>query len=218
MITDAEQKKAAKRFAEVWDGQGYEKGDSQKFWLSLLQEVYGVEHPAEYIRFEDQVKIDHTSFIDGIIPKTHVLIEQKSLGKSLMTPIKQSDGSLLTPYQQAKRYSAELPYSERPRWIVTCNFGEFNIYDMEKPSGEPEVVYLKDLHKDYYRLNFLVDVEDENIKKETEVSLQAGPWSVCFTIFATAVPQSGRSQGAGAPECFASRLVFVSMQKMPGFL
>lgn len=89
-------------------------------------------------------------------------------------PIKQSDGSLLTPFQQAKRYAAELPYSKRPRWIVTCNFAEFYIYDMEKPFGEPEVVYLKDLEKDYYRLQFLVDSGSEHIKKELQVSIAVG--------------------------------------------
>ena len=66
--------------------------------------------------------------------------------------IRQSDGSLLTPFQQAQRYSAVLPYSQRPRWIVTCNFEEFLVYDMEKPNGEPEQILLKDLEKEYYRL------------------------------------------------------------------
>ena len=171
MITQVQQRKAAREFAKKWEGIGYEKGDSARFWLSLLQDVYGVEHPSDFIRFEDRVKLDNTSFIDGIIPSTHVLIEQKSIDKDLRKPIKQSDGSLLSPFQQAKRYSAELPYSERPRWIVTSNFKEFHIYDMEKPSGEPEVVYLKDLEEDYYRMFFLVDQGDENIKKEVEVSL-----------------------------------------------
>lgn len=133
-----------------------------------------MEHPAQFISFENQIMLDHTSFIDGTIESTHVLIEQKSLGKNLNQPIKQSDGSLLTPFQQAKRYAAELPYSKRPRWIVTCNFAEFYIYDMEKPFGEPEVVYLKDLEKDYYRLQFLVDSGSEHIEKEMQVSIAAG--------------------------------------------
>lgn len=174
MLTQAEQKKAAKDFARRWEGVGYEKGDSARFWLSLLHEVYGVEKPAEFIRFEERVKMDHTSYIDGYIPTTHVLIEQKSMDKDLTKAIRQSDGTLLSPFQQAKRYSAELPYSERPRWIVTCNFKEFFIYDMEKPSGEPEIVLLSELEDDYYRMFFLVDEGDENIKKEMEVSLKAG--------------------------------------------
>lgn len=174
MLTQREQRKAAKEFAKRWEGIGYEKGDSQRFWMSLLNEVYGVKKPAEYIRFEDQVKLDRTSFIDGIIPSTHVLIEQKSINKDLSKPIRQSDGSLLSPFQQAKRYSIELPYDDRPRWIVLSNFKEFHIYDMNKPQSEPEIVYLKDLEEDYYRLNFLVDQEDDYVKRAVEVSIQAG--------------------------------------------
>ena len=173
-MTNAEQRAAAKQFVKDWSGKGYEKGESQPFWLALLRNVYGVEQPERFITFEEQVHLDHTSFIDGFIPATHVLIEQKGLGKNLNKPIKQSDGTLLTPFQQAKRYSAELPYSERPRWIVTCNFKEFYIYDMERPTGEPEIVLLENLGTEYYRLQFLVDTGDENIKKEMEISLQAG--------------------------------------------
>ena len=171
---DSKQRLAAKSFVQNWTNKGYEKGESQPFWLQLLGEVLGVEHPAQFISFENQIILDHTSFIDGTIESTHVLIEQKSLGKNLNQPIKQSDGSLLTPFQQAKRYAAELPYSKRPRWIVTCNFAEFYIYDMEKPFGEPEIVYLKDLEKDYYRLQFLVDSASEHIEKEMQVSIAAG--------------------------------------------
>lgn len=174
MLTQREQRKAAKEFSKRWEGIGYEKGDSARFWLSLLNEVYGVERPTEYIRFEDQIMLDHTSFIDGYIPSTHVLIEQKSIDKDLKKGIRQSDGSLLSPFQQAKRYSIELPYDDRPRWIVLSNFQEFHIFDMNKPQSEPEIVYLKDLEEDYYRLNFLVDEEDSYIKKATEVSIKAG--------------------------------------------
>ena len=173
-MTDVQQRAAAKEFAADWQGKGYEKGHSQTFWLALLQKVYGVAEPDKFITFEDQIMLDHTSFIDGFIPATHVLIEQKGIGKDLRKPIKQSDGSRLTPFQQAKRYAAELPYSQRPRWIVTCNFSEFNVYDMERPTGEPEVILLKDLEKEYYRLQFLVDAEDQHVKREMEISLQAG--------------------------------------------
>ena len=163
-----------KAFAAFWKDKDYEKGESQAFWMSLLRDVYGIEHPEQFISFEDQVKLDHTSFIDGYIDATHVMIEQKGLGKDLRKGIKQSDGSILSPFQQAKRYAAELPYSKRPRWIITCNFAEFLVYDMEKPNGEPEQILLKDLPKEYYRLQFLVDTGNENLKKEMEISLKAG--------------------------------------------
>lgn len=174
MLTQRQQRQAAREFAKKWEGVGYEKGDSARFWLSLLNEVFGVDKPADYMRFEDQVMLDHTSFIDGFIPSTHVLIEQKSIDKDLRKGIRQSDGSILSPFQQAKRYSIELPYDDRPRWIVLSNFKEFHIYDMNKPQAEPEVVYLKDLEEDYYRLNFLVDEREQSIKKALEVSIKAG--------------------------------------------
>ena len=173
-MTERQQRMEAKRFAEYWKGKGYEKGESQKFWLSLLRDVYGVEHPEQFIYFEDQVHLDHTSFIDAMIPTTRVMIEQKGLGKDLRKAIRQSDGVLLTPFQQAKRYISELPVSMHPKWVVTCNFSSFYLYNMENPSAEPEVVLLEDLEKEYYRLQFLVDAGNEHLKREMEVSLAAG--------------------------------------------
>ena len=173
-MTAIQQQKAARDFAAHWEGKGYEKGESQIFWTTLLNQVFGIEHPETFIIYEHQVKLDHTSFIDGFIPTTKVMIEQKSLGKNLGEGIKQSDGSVLNPFQQAKRYAAELPYSQRPRWIVTCNFAEFWVYDMEQPNGEPQKILLKDLEKEYYRLQFLVDEGNEHLKREMEVSVKAG--------------------------------------------
>ena len=173
-MTDVQKRTAAAKFAKDWAGRGKEKGESQPFWLALLRNIFGVESPEHFIKFEEKVILDHASFIDGFIESTHVLIEQKSLGKNLKQPIRQSDGSLLTPFQQAKRYSANLPYSQRPRWIVICNFEEFHIYDMEQPNNDPESLLLSNLPKEYDRLKFLVDKEETHIQKEMEVSLQAG--------------------------------------------
>lgn len=173
-MTDTQQRAAAKAFAKNWKDRGYEKGDSQIFWVELLTTVFGVTEISQFISFEDQVHLDHTSFIDGYIEKTHVMIEQKSINKSLTAAIRQSDGSMLTPFEQAKRYSSELPYSKRPRWIVTSNFQSFYIYDMEKPGGDPEIIQLEDLEKEYYRLQFLVDEGNTNLQREMEVSIAAG--------------------------------------------
>lgn len=169
-----EQKKKAKEFIKRWENRGNERQDSQSFWLDLLQSVYGVENPTEYITFEDKVKMDHTSFIDGFIDTTKVLIEQKGADKDLNQAIRQSDNTLLTPFQQAKRYSANLPYSKRPRWIVTCNFKEFYVYDMEQPNGEPKVIKLADLDKEAYRLEFLIGKTNEHLEREMKVSIEAG--------------------------------------------
>ena len=174
MMSQSEQKKGAKKFSMDWKGKGYEKGESQKFWLDLLCNVFGIQDFADFITFEDQVKLDHTSFIDGYISATKVLIEQKSLDKDLREPIKQSDGTFLNSFQQAKRYITELPVSKHPRWVVTCNFKSFLVYDMENPNGEPEEILLENLEKEFYRLSFITATESIHLKKELEISKKAG--------------------------------------------
>lgn len=174
MTLNRSRKRAAQEFIERWKNKGNERQHSQAFWLDLLSNVYGVENPSEYITFEDTVMMDHTSFMDGYIDKTKVLIEQKGANRNLNSGIRQSDGTFLTPFQQAKRYSANLRYSKRPRWIITCNFKEFYIYDMENPNAEPAILKLEDLDKEYYRLEILLDKTNEQIEKETKVSLEAG--------------------------------------------
>ncbi|MBO4602905.1 MAG: N-6 DNA methylase [Salinivirgaceae bacterium] len=173
-MTPTEQTKAAAAFAEFWAGKGDEKQETSRFWIDLLQNVLGIENPAKYIEFEKRVKLSHTSFIDAYIPDTKVLIEQKGAKIDLHRAYEQSDGSVLTPYEQAKRYADEMPNSLRPRWIVVCNFQEFLVYDLEKPGCEPEQIFLKDIEKEHYRLQFLADVRHDYLRREEELSLQAG--------------------------------------------
>lgn len=174
MKTEKQQAVAAAEFAERWKGKGYERGQSQPFWIDLLTNVFGIETPTDgFITFEEHRMVDSSNFIDGRIPSTRVLIEQKSLDKDLRKGIRQSDGSLLNPFLQARRYVLSLPVSEHPRWIVTCNFSEFLVYDMEQPNGEPEQILLENLGKEYYRLQFLVDTKNDHLSKEMEVSTKA---------------------------------------------
>ena len=46
-MTDVEKHACPKHFVEIWTGKGYEKDESQKFWLSLLTDVMGVEYASE---------------------------------------------------------------------------------------------------------------------------------------------------------------------------
>ena len=173
MIENA-QRIAAKQFVKDWTGRGDEKQETQSFWLALLHNVFGVEEPEKHIQFEVKVKLSHTSFIDAYLPDTNVLIEQKGKDIDLSKGIRQSDGSLLTPYQQARRYAGYLPHDKNPRWIIVCNFEEFHIHDMNRPNDTPEIIELKDFAKEFYRFNFLVDTGSDRIQKEMEISLQAG--------------------------------------------
>ena len=178
MANNTTQKQAAKQFVQDWSGKGYEKGETSRFWIALLQNVFGIQDATKFIEFELPVKTilkeKGSDFIDGYIASTKVLIEQKGSHVDLGTKYRQSDGSELTPYQQARRYAAGLPLSMAPRWIVACNFTTFEVHDMEHPNDAPEVIQLADLEKEYTRLSFLVDDTNVHLKKELEVSIQAG--------------------------------------------
>lgn len=180
-MNESERRAAAKQFVADWANRGDERQDAQSFWRTLLQKVFGVGEPEKYISFERRVEVDDiktgkrtTKFIDGYIPSTKVLIEQKKRDINLRAGQKQSDGAMLSPYQQARRYGGYLPQPEQPRWIIVCNFQQFNIHDMTRPNDEPETVLLCDLEKEFHRLDFLIDTTSEHIKKEMEISLKAG--------------------------------------------
>ena len=174
-IKKVKQNSAVKKFVEYWKGKGDEKQETARFWLELLSDVLGIKDATKFIEFEKPVFIDKTQkYIDAYIPSTKVLIEQKSAHIKLNSNAVQSDGELLTPFGQAFRYNTYLPYNEKVRWIIVSNFKEILIYDMNKPNKEPEQILLKNLAKEYYRLQFLADEGNEHIQKEMEVSLKAG--------------------------------------------
>lgn len=168
------EKNRAAQFAERWQGRGDEKQETQAFWFDLLRSVYGLENVVDAIEFEKKVQLSHTSYIDAYIPDTKVLIEQKSLNVDLTKAAKQSDGTMCTPYEQARRYAKELPLSQMPRFIVVCNFKEFLVYDEEHPNEEPYHILLEDLPDEYSRLSFLVSLNEVHLKKQISVSVQAG--------------------------------------------
>ena len=151
------QKNRVKEFVEYWKDHGYEKGESQTFWLTFLTDIFNVEKVASFIKFEQQI---NGKFIDSRIPSTNVLIEQKSEGKDLNEA-----------YLQAKNYDNELPYDNKSRWIITCDFQTFQIYDMNKPKDPPKIIFLRELPDRYDELRFLVEPE---VPPEIEISLTAG--------------------------------------------
>ena len=173
-MTQQEQRKRAKEFALMWAGRGDEKSETHNFWIGLLHSVFGIENAENLIEFEKRVQLGHQSFIDGYIESTSVLIEQKSINIDLHKAYRQSDGEVLTPFQQAHRYASNLPRSLAPRWIITCNFKSFLVYDMERPNSEPIEILLENLEKEYYRLLFITEKNNIHLQKEMELSIKAG--------------------------------------------
>ena len=164
---------SVKDFVNRWRVVDGERANYQKFWLTLIRDLFGVDKPENFIQFEVPVQLEHRSFIDGYFPDSKVIVEQKNFGVDLEKEITQSDGSKLTPHEQAKRYGDNLPYSMRPRWIVVCNFREFLIYDMETLEP-PTKILLTELPEKFHALDFLVDETQNKIRVELELSLKAG--------------------------------------------
>ncbi|MBQ7544441.1 MAG: class I SAM-dependent DNA methyltransferase [Synergistaceae bacterium] len=163
-------------FIMRWKDRGDELSDTQTFWLELLGCLSDTQNPGEMIEFQKRVELSHVSFIDGYIPSTRIIIEQKSRSIDLDKPQTQSDGTVITPFGQAKRYYDWLPASQRGRFIVVCNFREFRVHDMETPRAEPEIILLENLGREANKLAFLVDSKASSPKeiRELEVSVKAG--------------------------------------------
>ena len=174
-MTVAEQREAARKFINRWSGKGKEDEDGRSYWIDLLTNIFEMDNITERINFEKKVIVNgHTKRIDVYIPETKVLIEQKSLGIGLDQKINNSGDIDLTPYEQAKRYNDNLPYDEKARWIVTSNFSEIWVYDMNERVPKALKIELTELQDKYQLLYFLVKKEVKSISKEMEVSIKAG--------------------------------------------
>ncbi|MBR0251168.1 MAG: class I SAM-dependent DNA methyltransferase [Synergistaceae bacterium] len=142
--------------------QGNEKSDTQVFWLALIRKVFGIIKPEEYIEFEKRVKDGHTKFIDAYVKSTGIIIEQKSKGKNLDEA-----------FRQAKNYYDWLPNSQRGDYILTCDFDEIHVHDMnrENLNAPPEIIKVSDVSRD--NLGFLL-VAGETLPREVRISIKAG--------------------------------------------
>ena len=173
-MTDQEMREAARQFFYKWTGKGREDEDARSYWIEILTNIFGVDHVTDRVEFEKKlVGADkNTKRIDVYIPETRVLIEQKSLGIPLDKPQAAHNGQ--TPYEQAKYYDNYLPFNEKARWIITSNFAEIWIYDMNARVPEPVKLTLSELQAKYHLLDILVNREKKKLNEEMQISLKAG--------------------------------------------
>jgi len=169
-----QQREAARQFYYKWNGKGNEDEDARSYWIDILQDILGVDHVTDRLDFEKKVVGENGNIkrIDVYIPETRVLIEQKSLGIQLDRP--QAGHNGMMPYEQAKMYDNGLLFDEKARWIVTSNFAEIWVYDMNQQRPEPVKLALVDLQTKYHMLDFLRNQETKEISQEMQLSLQAG--------------------------------------------
>ena len=217
MKSTKELEQAAKHFIQKYKDKTNEKSDAQSFWIDFLG-IF-VPSPTEKIEFEKRVSLSHTSFIDAYIPHAKTLIEQKSSSIDLNKAKKQSDGSELTPFEQAKRYNDELPYSQKARYIIVCNFDEFHIHDMESPKDPPQIINFADLTKQIHRFAFLNESKSDELKalalaKQSELSFKAARLirqiqDELIALYAAATPSGEPSeQDFASINMLLTRLVF----------
>lgn len=177
-------KKEAKEFVKRWQkrlaaipaGSNNEQQDTQKFWVDLLINVLGIPSNTidSFVDFERKVRGRR---IDVFVSDHNFLCEQKSWGIDLDKP-EPRNGGMETPLQQAMWYARHLPYSERPRWVMTCNFGTFRLYDLdnERPEDTVQEFSLEELQDSLYLLSFLTSNETSRLHKEQQLSIEAGAY------------------------------------------
>ena len=174
LMTTAEQKKNLKSFVKAWKDRGYEKGETQQFWLQLLRAI-GYEY-VDSVLFEKPLK--SRGFPDVWLREVNVMVEQKSLGVDLDKP-ELRQGEMKTPFKQVLDYAEDVPINEQPSYLMTCSFGTFRIYDRAKwhkseLEQHPFEFSLEELaeHPDY--LNCITDPNNTRLEKEKQVSIKAG--------------------------------------------
>ncbi len=180
-MTPSERQKNISRFIERWSRADYkEDGSTAPFWISLLRNVLGVPHPEDIIKFEETFKHEQKGnplYCDAWIPSLHILIEQKAPGVALDSSYERHGRTFQSAYGQAYEYDQTLAVSERSRYIITSNFREIWIYDMDvrEAEREPVKISLENLAKDYKKLSILIDGAARlSDIVEVEVSVEAG--------------------------------------------
>jgi len=149
----------AAKFATEWEGEGYEKGQTQLFYRDFF-DVFGV--PVRRVAsFEEPVSNlgDKRGFID-LFWKGVLLVEQKSLGHDLKKA-----------KTQALKYFPGLKDTELPRFILLSDFQTFELYDLEE--DEELHISLSDLPKHVEKFGFIIGVERRQFKDQDPVNIEA---------------------------------------------
>ncbi len=174
------------------DAEGYERGQSQNFWTQIFN-AYGVSGQVQLKAFEHRLKNDKAQkYVDAFIPKL-VMIEQKSRGLDLNKA-----------YTQVSEYYDKLK-TDKPRYIVLCNFDELWLYDIANPMDIKEhKCALTDLPKNAEWLDFLApNAAMSEIVEENPINRQA-------TEMVAKLHQAFITDGVNADELalFLTRLIF----------
>lgn len=150
----------ATEFASKWDGETYEKGESQSFWSDFLT-VFGIDRRRHGAFFEYAIKkgSGKQGFIDMFWPGK-LLAEQKSGGRDL--------GAATI---QAYEYLETMPDHDLPQGIVVSDFTSFEFIELE--TNEKTSFKLQDFPRNVKLFAFLIGEASKKIVEEQPVNRSA---------------------------------------------
>jgi hypothetical protein len=161
-LTINEVRRRLQAFSKEHENDSDEKQHAQQFWRDFYA-CFGLSKSSASM-FEARVaKINgKRGYIDSFIPSL-LLVEQKSLNRDLQNA-----------YEQALEYAlAVKDEAEKPRYIITCDFQTFHVYDLHGTSKEPLICKLNELHKHASWFMFLAEKKLETIVEETPINRKA---------------------------------------------
>ncbi|WP_241519543.1 DNA methyltransferase [Bifidobacterium callitrichidarum] len=169
-------KERARTFAQIWAGRGDEKSETQQFWRDMLDHVLLVENTSDRQTLWFERRTALSGYIDALMIKARVLVEQKSGNIDLDKP-EERQKTQKTPVQQALDYANALPPSEKPGVIITCNFNTFRLYDLETDpiASKPQSEFaLQDLPAHISEIARLFTHEHSRVVQQEKLSVEAG--------------------------------------------
>lgn len=151
----------AVEFAAKYQGETYEKGESQSFWSDFLT-IFGVDRRRHGAFFEYAIKKGSGAqgFIDMFWPGK-LLAEQKSGGKDL------TKANI-----QAYEYLETMPDHDLPQAIILSDFANF-VLIMQDTTNQKVEFALHDLPKHVKLFGFLINEQSQNLAEEDPVNIKA---------------------------------------------
>jgi hypothetical protein len=149
----------AAQFAEEWKNEGYERGEAQTFYNEFFQ-LFGVTR-RRVATFEEPVKKlgDKRGRID-LFWKGKLLIEAKSAG-----------ADRVKAKEQALDYFPGLKEQELPRYVLVCDFQNFDLYDLEE--GTEKHFTLATLPGHVQAFGFILGIEKVSFRDQDPVNIEA---------------------------------------------
>ena len=152
-------KDRALKFSKEWAGTTNEEADAKPFLIEFFN-VFGITSK-RVSTFEHRVKkLDDTDGYIDLLWKGTILIEMKSRGKSLDKA-----------FTQAKDYLHGLKEHELPKYILTSDFEQFRLYDLE--DNKTVEFTLNQLVNNVQHFGYLLGYQKKVYKEQDPANIKA---------------------------------------------